>query len=140
MKSESFPYLYSQYIYNDSGIVYIDSIKIESSITDYFKSYSHPYTITPICGSDLVISDESECSKITQDNWYSITILSGNCNSLTNDIILTNQTCLQSLHIQKDSLQNINSLVISNNNNLEHILFGRNSLTSVKEITISSIY
>ena len=75
--------------------------------------------------SDLIISSDSDCDKIEENTWKSITVNAGLCNSMIGDLNISNYTNLQSITIkasttlQQMTLSNLNSLTISNNPNLK---------------------
>ena len=72
----------------------------------------------------LTVSSDSDCAKLHQDRWTSITVNQGLCNSMTSNLTISDNPCLESIVIKKNSLKNLNSLVISNNTQLS----SRNSL------------
>lgn len=86
----------------------------------------------------MIISKEDDCSKLYQGNWHSITVLSGFCNSLSSDLVITNNSCLQSMNIQAGSLQNLNSFVISENPYLTIIFVGSNGCSHIHDFSITS--
>ena len=93
----------------------------------------------------LVVSSESDCNELSQTHWQSITIKEDLCNSKQDDLIIVNYPNLESIHVEKRSLQNLRSLVISDNPLLSNISFGDNEdyddsvFMNVKNVTISSI-
>ena len=93
----------------------------------------------------LVVSSDSDCYKLSQTHWQSIIIKEGRCNSKRNDLIIVNYPYLESIHVEKRSLQNLRSLVISDNPLLSNISFRDNedyddsAFMNVKNVTISSI-
>lgn len=101
----------------------------------FVKDLSLNYT----CGEDLVISKEEDCSLLFNSSWSSIIVKDGLCNSLNEELVITNYECLTSLHFESKSLQNIQSLVIQDNPNLQFILFGYFSLENAENVTIASI-
>ena len=54
--------------------------------------------------------------------------------------MITNNTCLQLINIQNNALQNINTLVISDNPNLMVIIVGSYSLDFAHDVTLTSIF
>ena len=108
-----------------------------------------PTIITP--GEPLVIESDSDCSKLLQTNWQSITVNEGLCNSMTGDLLISNYLSLESIEIKRDSLRDLNKLVISNNPKLTSIVTEYGSYDSsagryhapfenVKNVEISSIF
>ena len=97
----------------------------------------------------LIVSSDSDCEKLHQDRWTSITVNRGLCNSMTSNLVISDNTCLESLVFKKYSLKNLNSLVISNNTHLSSIVINDGSseypdYTSafyyVKSVEISSMF
>ena len=86
----------------------------------------------------MIVTKESDCSMINQGNWSSIVIFPSLCNSYYNDIIITNNTCLQSINIQNNALQNINTLVISDNPNLIVFIVGRYGSYYATDVSLTS--
>ena len=75
-----------------------------------------------MCSSQpLIISSNSNCYKINQNGWTSITVNEGYCNDITSDINISYNPCLQSIVVKKKSFMNVNSLTISNNPLLQTI-------------------
>ena len=54
--------------------------------------------------------------------------------------MITNNTCLQLINIQNNALQNINTLVLSDNPNLMVIIVGSNSLGFAHDVTLTSSF
>ena len=52
--------------------------------------------------------------------------------------MITNNTCLQLINIQNNALQNINTLVLSDNPNLMVIIVGSYSLHNAYDVTLTS--
>ena len=63
----------------------------------------------------LTVSSDSDCEKLHQDRWTSITVNSGLCNSMRGNLSISNYPYLQSIMLKKNSLKYLNSFVISNN-------------------------
>lgn len=76
----------------------------------------------PACGDDLVVSSDIDCSKLLETGWKMITINEGLCNSMTSDWVISDYPCLREILVKKNSLRNLNSLVVSNNQQLEKIV------------------
>ena len=70
----------------------------------------------------LTVSRDSDCDSILENGWKSITVNSGLCNAMTSNLTISNYPCLESIVIKKNSLKNLNSLVISNNTQLSSIV------------------
>ena len=113
---------------------HIESILLANQVLSYISTIN----IQPICGEELIVTKEDDCSKINQGLWSSITIFSGLCNSLNIDLIIANNTCLELINIQNNALQNITRLVISDNPYLIFIMVGSYSLGNAYDVTISS--
>ena len=88
----------------------------------------------------LTVSSDSDCEKLHQDRWTSITVNSGLCNSMRGNLSISNNPCLQAIEINSNSLQNLNSFVISNNPQLNSIVTKDSALYYVQSVTISSIF
>ena len=115
---------------------HIESILLANQVLSYISTIN----IQPFCGEKLIVTKEDDCSKINQGNWSTITIFPGLCNSLNNDIMITNNTCLQLINIQNNVLQNINTFVLSDNPNLIIIIVGRDSIGNAHDVTLTSIF
>ena len=63
----------------------------------------------------LTVSSDSDCEKLQEHEWTSITINEGLCNSMRSDLIISNYPCLQSIVLKRNTLKYLNSFVISNN-------------------------
>ncbi len=63
----------------------------------------------------LTVSSDSDCEKLHQDRWTSITVNSGRCNSMRGNLSISNYPCLQSIVLKRNTLKYLNSFVISNN-------------------------
>ena len=99
----------------------------------------------------LTVSSDSDCGKLQEHGWKSITVNSGLCNSMTSNLTISDNPCLESLVFKKNSLRNLNSLVISNNPQLSSIVTENGSwdkesqsynapFENVKSVEISSIF
>ena len=123
------------------GCIIFGYYQIESTLlANQVLSYISTINIQPFCGEKLIVTKEDDCSKINQGNWSTITIFPGLCNSLNNDIMITNNTCLQLINIQNNVLQNINTFVLSDNPNLIIIIVGRDSIGNAHDVTLTSIF
>ena len=56
----------------------------------------------------LIVSSDSDCEKLHQDRWTSITVNEGLCNSMTNNLTISDNPCLETIVIKKNSLRNCN--------------------------------
>ena len=63
----------------------------------------------------LIIESDSDCSKLLQTNWQSITVNEGLCNSMTGSLTISEYPNLMSISIALNSLKSITSLTISHN-------------------------
>ena len=77
-------------------------------------------------------------------NLKSVVIGRGVWNKVTNDFILEDLSLLESIKIEKNSLQNVNSFIIRNNTKLKTIAFKNGdrtngALLNVKTVEISSM-
>ena len=69
----------------------------------------------------------------------------GLCNSMRGNLSISDNPCLETIVIKKNSLKNLNSLVISNNPQLSNIVtedgeWGTCAFENVKSVEISSIF
>ena len=88
-------------------------------------------TITPTPApiiNDLVISSDSDCNKIEENTWKSITVNAGLCNSMNGDLVISGYPYLESITImadnQSNTLANLHSLMIIGNPKLQSIVLG----------------
>lgn len=86
----------------------------------------------------MIITRDNDCNKITQESWSVIQVNEGLCNSITYDLSIANNTCLQLIHIHQNSLLNINSLQLSNLPRLSVFITEANVLYNSKELVLSS--
>ena len=70
----------------------------------------------------LNVTSDSDCDKLQENGWNSIIVNEGLCNNMKDDLFISNNPCLESIVINSNSLQNLNSLVISNNLQLSSIV------------------
>ena len=76
---------------------------------------------------------------IYESGWSSITVKEGNCYSLSGDLVISNNPCLQYIYLQDNTLSNIQSVVLSNLTNLS-LIRTEYSLSQVSSLTLSSIF
>ena len=74
---------------------------------------------------------------IYESGWSSITVKEGYCDSLYDDLVISNNDCLQYIYLQDYTLSNIQSVVLSNLTNLSLIRIEQ-SLTQASSLTLSS--
>ena len=138
---QAFYRLPTNYVYHDSSIqVFIPHSIVSSTLADQIKSHLYTIPTTSICGSPLVIQNDNDCYKFYQTGWSSIVVNEGLCNSITESLSISNNTCLQYIYIQSGSLKNINSLTISNLPELKYLIFEYGSFSSTTSLTLSSIF
>ena len=110
-----------------------------------------PTTLPPVDPGVLIVSNNNDCDKLLQNGWITITVNEGLCNSMTGDLLISNYLSLESIDIKRDSLRDLNKLVISNNPKLTSIVTEYGSWDSsamhyhapfenVKNVEISSIF
>ena len=58
----------------------------------------------------LTVSSDYDCEKLQEHGWTLITVNSGLCNSMRGNLSISNYPCLQSIEINSNSLQNLNSI------------------------------
>ena len=95
---------------------YLVSINLKNQISSSLE-YDHNVVCQP-----LTITSNSDCNKLLQNGWKSITVNEGLCNSMTNDLSISYNPCLESIVLKKNSLIYLNSLIISNNTQLSSIV------------------
>ena len=95
---------------------YLVSTNLKNQISSSLE-YDHNVDCQP-----LTISSNSDCNKLLQNGWKSITVNEGLCNSMTNNLTISHNPCLESIVLKKNSLKYLNSLVISNNPQLSSIV------------------
>ena len=76
---------------------------------------------------------------IYESGWSSITVKEGYCYSLSDDLVISNNDCLQYIYLQDNALSNIQSVVLSNLTNLSLIRI-EYTLYQVSSLTLSSIF
>ena len=76
---------------------------------------------------------------IYESGWSSITVKEGYCDSLSGDLVISNNPCLQYIYLQDNALSNIQSIVLSNLTNLS-LIRTEYSLSQVSSLTLSSIF
>ena len=111
----------------------IESQNLISQITSRLRLSYHQ----PVCGTPLIISEEADCVKLTQSGWSSIYVKKNLCNSLTSDLILTNETCLQFIFIDGESLRNIRSLQLNHNTELREFVMSDGLWEDEEEVSVS---
>ena len=85
----------------------------------------------------LTVSSDSDCEKLHQDRWTSITVNSGRCNSMRGNLSISNYRCLQSIVLKRNTLKYLNSFVISNNPRLSTLTIEDGtyySLTNIESV------
>ena len=76
---------------------------------------------------------------IYESGWSSITVKEGYCDSLYDDLVISNNDCLQYIYLQDYALSNIQSVVLSNLTNLS-LIRTEYTLYQVYSLTLSSIF
>ena len=85
----------------------------------------------------LTVSSDSDCDKLLENGWKSITVNEGRCNSMTSDLFISNNPCLQSIVLKRNTLKYLNSFVISNNPQLSTLTIEDGtyySLTNIESV------
>ena len=89
----------------------------------------------------LTVSSDSDCEKLQEHGWKSITVNSGLCNSMRGNLSISNNPCLQSITVNGQSFYNLNSLTIENNPQLTSInTVGTYAFWYTTTLTLSSIF
>ena len=76
---------------------------------------------------------------IYESGWSSITVKEGYCDSLSGDLVISNDNCLQYIYLQDYTLSNIQSVILFNLTNLSLIRI-EYTLYQVSSLTLSSIF
>ena len=71
---------------------FIHSFIVSSSLANQISNHLYTIPTTSICGSPLVIQDDSDCYKVNQSGWSSIIVNEGLCNSMTGSLSISNNT------------------------------------------------
>ena len=139
--STAFYRLSTDHVYSDSSILLllIQFILVSSSLANQIKSHLYTLPNNTICGVPLVIENEEDCEMIYESGWSSITVKEGYCDSLYDDLVISNNNCLQYIYLQDKALSNIQSVVLSNLTNLS-LIRTDHSLTQASSLTLSSSF
>ena len=62
---------------------------------------------------DLVVNLYNQCSQLHKYGWKTITVASGLCNSDTRDLYLVENPCLESITVESNSLKSLDNLTLS---------------------------
>ena len=76
---------------------------------------------------------------IYESGWSSITVKEGYCDSLSDDLVISNDNCLQYIYLQDNTLSSIQFITLSNLTNLSLIRI-EYTLYQVYSLTLSSIF
>lgn len=94
--------------------------------------------------NSLIVEDESDCDKISQNHWSTILISSYRCSSINDGLTIDGYSNLTRLAIYKGALNGLTSLTISNNPVLTEVSFLADDmsynelLSNLVTLTISS--
>ena len=116
----------------------LNNTLVSSRLVDFLLPHVQQYSIETTCGHELIIQQEEDCYKLSQDSWSTITVMTGLCNSLTNPLTISNNACLKYLHIHGYALMNLESLTIENNPSLEFIQTGKDALFNTQYFNLHS--
>ena len=119
---------------------FIHSFIVSSSLANQISNHLYTIPTTSICGSPLVIQDDSDCYKLNQSGWSSIIVNEGLCNSMTESLSISNNNCLQYIYIQTDSLKSVDSLSLSSLPELEWFITEYDSFKYTTSLSLSSIF
>ena len=92
----------------------------------------------------LLISQESDCSRLTESHWSYISVNEGLCNSMTSNLVISDYSSLVSLVVKRNALKNVNGLFLRNIPHLKRLVFeddgnkDTGAFANVKEIELSS--
>ena len=65
-----------------------------------------------ISTDELHVLSDNDCERLLENGWKSITVNEGLCNSMTNNLTISDNPCLESIVLKKNSLKYLNSLFI----------------------------
>ena len=116
------------------------SFLASSLLANQIKLYLYTLPTNAICGTPLIINNENECNLLYQSGWSSIRVNEGLCNSITGILTISNNTCLQYIYIESETLRNINSLILNSLPNLEMFITEGYSLHDTSDIQLSSTF
>ena len=121
-------------------MIFINIHLVSSSLANQINSHLFTLPTNTTCGVPLVIENEDDCEKIYESGWSSITVKEGYCNSLTGNLIISDNNCLQYILLQSNVLSNIQSVEISNLTNLSLIRTDYSFYYSTSLTLSSTIY
>lgn len=114
-----------------------------SLVNDYYDQEEIRLGNLPL---NLRIEEENDCVKLNNNEWKSIYVASGLCNSMRGDLHIENYANLVYIIVKPESLKNLNSLIISNDPVLYSIATGNNYVNNpigafynVKTVEISRL-
>ena len=116
------------------------SFIVSSSLANQISNHLYTIPTTSICGSPLVIQDDSDCYKLNQSGWSSIIVNEGLCNSMTGSLSIANNNCLQYIYIQYRSLKNIAILSLSSLPELKWFITEDASFRYTTSLSLSNIF
>ena len=115
------------------------SIIVSTSLANHIKSHTYSLPTNPVCGIPLVVASDSDCYKLSQSGWSSITVNDGLCWSMSS-LTISNNECLQYIYIQSNSLQKIGSLSLSYLPELIMFITENQSFCYTTSLALSSIF
>ena len=77
---------------------------------------------------------------IYESGWSSITVKEENCYSLFDDLVISNDNCLQYIYLQGYTLSNIQSVILFNLPNLTTFNAGNKAFFSTTSLILDSIF
>ena len=137
--------------YHPIASQYLKSVILITHGKIYIPSITCPLTPEIPNIGNIVITSNSECELLLHPGVVNITVNNGLCNSMTNDLVISNYPYLESITIKagntfyssSSTLSNLNSLTIMNNTKLKIIVmedgYSSGSCDKVKSVTLSSI-
>ena len=103
-------------------------------------AYAFTLSEVMVCGGDLVISSDDECDRLSDYvTWRSLTVNADLCGSVTSDLVIANSPCLEEVTFKTGSVQNINSVTISNNEKLNKINAENGAFRNAKSLVMESM-
>ena len=88
---------------------------------------------------DLVITNNNDCSKLLNENYWANVIVNNDLCQATSNLTISNNPYLESLHFYSSSFNNPVGVIISNIPRLSTLTFEMQSFYNTKELVIKSI-
>lgn len=118
------------------SIANVDALVLQQYINELI-------TVPSYCKGEIFIWYDNQCGELNDNTWSFIHVDESKCNSRTSSISIRNNPCLVYLMVARRSFQNVQSVVIRDNPNLNYIRFQYDSyingcFKNTQSLTISS--